>query len=1857
MQNFGSLRILGILIFMFLFQLISPAQSKKYFVITGRIEPEMVDDAATGVIEVTKNGSETSTIAIPKNRRFRFELEFFNDYNLNFKYPGHFNKIIQVSTQIPQEVWERDNDFPPFPMIVQMLKEFEGIDKSFALKPQGRIFYDKETDNFEKESLFTDLQFSEQIATAKTKANQVQKESQSISKVEAKDMVAKQKDFDQLIKEADTHYQRGEYQMALMKYLEAHKLFPEKAYPNDRVAELQDLVKALEITEKKKAELEQKYKDAIAKANGFFDKKSYTEARPGYEEALQYKPGDVFANGRINEIDQLLALQAKQKQYDDLIAQADNSYKSKSYDQALTQYNQAKQLVPNDQYSQKQIDLINQEKLQQAKLEQLEKDFNETIQAANTLVKQKDYLQALSGYKKALELKPDNQLARDKISETEKEIALQETDKQYQQAIQLADQALAANDFAKAKMQFQEALKFKANESYPKDKLAQIADTESKEIRFNELIAGAEKAIPLGNFDESLNLLAQALEIKPKNATIQKRIDEVQNLKKVQLADKEYAGLIAQADQAYQNDQLDQALSAYSKALDIKKLEAYPKGQIQKIEFYQSTIKKADKSFDSKDYPASLGGYNEALSVKANDAYANKRIIEINGLLDARKKQDEQMAAEVAAFNDLIKNGDQLFAAQNYPESLNKFKEASAMKDSEAYPKKKIKEIETILSDQEKEKARVEKEYQTIIVQADKLLDKKDYANSQAEYRKALVVKPNDSYSTAQIKKIDDALAEIRRQEDETQRQLLAKQDKDFNDAMAAGDQAFNANDFVNAMSGYQKALSIKPNDQTAKNKYASADAKLAQQNRLNQSYNAAITEANKRLTDKRYPEAKEKYQEALQYAPESDYPKRQISKIDELLAQQEAEIKLRKDFDQAVAEAESLLKNKELAKAKDTFMKAYNLIPSEPIPPQRISEINALLSEQAQKDAQLKATMDAYQNAVQRADKLFGSKDYASAQLVYGEASLIKPDEKYPTDQIELIDKLLKEQNDQKYQATIAKADNSFNTNQFTDATTSYQEALTYKKNDPYATRRLKEIEQKLADLAAEKDRLKKTQDQYNALLADADNDLKNKEYQKSRDKYTKASGLKPEEIFPKDQIAKIDQILKDIQKQTDLDKQYTQFINTAQEEFSQNKLKEARSDYQKAFNVKPNEPLPLMRITEIDRLLAQQEETAKLAAMEEAQRIAKAKADKEQYDRSVAAGDKAFAEKQYKIARTHYTNALIGLPNEKYPKDQITKIDELLAQLEREKTLAVQQAQRDSIQRAKDLAAFNATMTAAAELDRNKRYPEAIAKYEDAIKIKPEQKASVQKLISDIEDKIQLLAKQDTEYKRIIKQADDLYASTKLEDALTEYQNAATIKPEEDYPKKQISEIQSLLAARDQSYANAIKNGDKAYEDADWQGAKSAYTEALAVKPKETYPANRLKEVNQKIADANQAVLASASEDKAYKDAVDKGEKSLKEDQLTTAKMHFEVAKSLKPAEKLPVDRIREIDALIDQRNKERLAQAQRDLDEKYRQAISVADNSFREKSYNIAKLQYKQALLIKPDESYPKSQMALCDKFLNEAPPVETYVFKVPEVQPAAPKIAPVYNPVESVQATEARAQSFKTITDYDEAIKKADDSFGVKDYSVARFFYSKASDIKPNEKYPKDQLELIHKLIDSELSGSDLSGYEQALAQADAAFGKQDYTIAKFYYYKALEIKSWEKYPKDRIDEILALTNSLLSEREEKEYRDAIAKADEAFFNKDISIARFYYNRAISIKREEDYPRIKLKDIQKLIEQDKLDRQNQEYNKLIEQADQALQLENFSMARFNYNKALVLKPDEKYPKDQLKRIKEALDKQDN
>lgn len=1487
MLKFRQLGVLFFLIPLFLFLLPAIGQNKKVFVITGKIVPE-VSTSENGAIELSKNGEAPTKIEISKNGRFRLELEYFNEFTVTFILKGHFSKTILVSTDIPQEVWKRDNDFPPYPIIVQLFKEIEGIDKSFTLKPSGKVFYGKQTDNFENESFFNDTQIAEQITTALKQTEQVKKEAGTISKQEEQDLAAKQKNFDQAINEADVLFKRGEFPSALLKYQEARTLFPEKVYANDRMAEIQDLMKALKITEEHKAELEQKYKSTIALANEFFDQKTYNDARPRYEEALQFKPGDGYAIGRIKEIDQLLALLEKQKQFDGLIAQADNKYKSKKSDQAITLYNQAKLLIPENEYPQNQINLINQEQLQLVKQEQQELEFTQAIENGDKLVKQKDFIQAINSYRKALELKPDNKLATDKITISEQAIAAIDVDKKYQESIRQADLAMATNDLQKAKMYYQEAFTLKSREVYPVTKLAEIKLTETNETKFIELVANAEKEVANQNYNESVNLLNQALQIKPKDPSVQKRISEVEVLKNQQVADKEfdqsiqkgdqqkeqgnndlainfyrdalkirpkselalgkileveqllaalgkqkqYLAIIAQADMSFDKKEYVTAKADYRKSMTVKPDETYPATRIKEIDQilgkeqqakalddnYKSIVSRADKLFESESYADARKIYTEALTIKPNDAYPTGRISNIDEIL-AQKANEIEIETEFLAF---VSKGDAALNQKDYESANSDYSSALAMKPNSAEVKTKIKNIESILqklaaANTKKEEDRLlalasatQKEYTETIARGNKQIEQKAYSDARITFEEAKKLKPTENLPDKMIAKIDSliadnerGLAQEQRKEDASLISIKRAQQNSFKDEMAKADKAFTDNNFNAAEAGYRNALSMKVTDPAIVEMIGRTETKLAAQDSMTKSYNIAINAANKLLEDKQYKEAKDKYLESLLYLPESEYPKHQIEKLDELLAQAEAERLIDESFASKVKKAETLFSNMEYQGSRSAFVQASEIKPSEPMPIQRIKDIDKLMADLVLEEAKNKSTDSAYTESIKRADLSFAGKEYTSARSIYGEALAVKPNEEYP-----------------------------------------------------------------------------------------------------------------------KNRIAQIDVLLNELITAKETDRLYAESIKSAQEAFSQNKIQEARDNYQKAHDYKPAEPMPPMRIAELDAILARLEETASLAAM----------------------------------------------------KDSTLKsIDE----------------------------AFNRLLSAAKDFEQSIQYISAILKYKEAIEVKPAERKNVEIMIASLQEKIR---------------------------------------------------------------------------------------------------------------------LAELSEE-----------------------------------------------------------------------AMTGTDS-----------------------------------------------------------------NQVETPIASEARTENHQSTGIYDEIIGKADDSFGIKDYSVARFYYYKASDIKPKEGYPRNQIELIRKLVDSQLSSLDRSGYQQAITQADDAFQKENYTVSKFYYYKALGIKSWEKYPKDRIQEILALTNSLLSEREEKEYRDLIASADEAFTVKDISIARFYYNKAISMKKDEDYPKIKIKDIQKLIEQDGQDAQNTEYNKLIELGDQALQSEIYNIARFNYNQALNLKPNENYPKDQLKLIRETLDK---
>ncbi|HBL75214.1 MAG: hypothetical protein A2W90_06055 [Bacteroidetes bacterium GWF2_42_66] len=1289
--------------------------------------------------------------------------------------------------------------------------------------------------------------------------------------------------------------------------------------------------------------------------------------------------------------------------------------------------------------------------------------------------------------------------------------------------------------------------------------------------------------------------------------------------------------------------QLDQALAKEKevnkeqKSLD--KLELQELQEMQKE--YDRIVKEADGFFDQTKYQEALAKYKEAGKFFPDRPYPQDRIREIQNLLDALKLAEQKKQDLNKLYKEAIDRADAKFQDKLYDDALAAYRQAMQYKPDDNYAQRKISEIGQIVEQRDKAT-----KFAGTLARAENLFSSKDYAQAREVFREASVILPEDPRPNARIEEINRILQQVAQQTASKQNYQKALQD---------GDRLFGQQKFTDAIAQYRTALEIKTNDPAALEKIRNAESAI-QQLQNQQNYDAAIVGADKAFRGKDYQLAETEYRKALSVKPEEKYPKEQLDRIAGIMADESAEKLKTRQYASLVRSGDSLMGIKNYKDARGSFVKAKNLFPQEKYPEQMILQIDKELKDVAAREAQQQQVNIAYTQAISRADQAFVSNQYDLAKMAYNEALGIKPDEKYPSSRIEEINRILQEEKGKAYQQAIAGADRLFDRKEYAAAVDEYRKALLIKGGDSYANGRIAEATRFLETIAAENARMKKLDDDYNRLLVQAADAARRNDLGREREKLTEALALKPTEIYPKNRISEIDDILGKQRIAEENERLYAENMKAGQKAFNEERLTDAKSSFEEALKYKTGNQLALQRIEEINKILAQRAEIERLAKLEEQQRLEAEKANREKYNQIIALADADFVLKKYNEARDHYVSAISAIPGEQYPKDKIKEIDDILDELKMQTEVSKQQAIRDSTNKAR-LQNYQLLVKQAEQLASGKKYEDAISKYNEALEIIPENRTDINSRITNLKDQMRIAEKQLADYLLAIEKADGLFNLGKYTEALPLYVDAGNSMPNEEYPKNQIRKIQDIIDKKNAEYVAFIEKADEYFNQEKWQSAKNNYADALGVKPNDEYAMQQVQLVNQKISIMLAGDVEKSVTNKAFTDMLKQADGLLAAGKLNEARDQYEIAKTLKPEDPYPDQKIGEIIRMIDTARSDslRLAQAKNE-DDRYRQVIALADQSFRDKVYEEAVSRYENALQIKPGEAYPKKQIDLIRKMMQKTEPVLAET-KKPDAVPAETKPVQTQAQAEYLEASPRYLENL-SITEtnklYDEIIGKADDMFTKKDYSVARFHYYKASDIKPAEAYPRQRIEEIGRLIDVNLSDDIRSAYDSAIKQADDAFMKSNYTVAKFYYYKALEVKSWERYPKDRIHEIQVLTNTLLSEREQRLYNEAIAQADEAYYAKNYSVSRFHYNEASRINPEERYPKIKIEDIKKLLEQEKRDQVRMEYMNQLRQADQAFEQGNFSVARFYYNKALVVQKDEQYPKDQLKRIEEALSK---
>ncbi|HYX06164.1 MAG TPA: hypothetical protein VE912_05465, partial [Bacteroidales bacterium] len=135
-----------------------------------------------------------------------------------------------------------------------------------------------------------------------------------------------------------------------------------------------------------------------------------------------------------------------------------------------------------------------------------------------------------------------------------------------------------------------------------------------------------------------------------------------------------------------------------------------------------------------------------------------------------------------------------------------------------------------------------------------------------------------------------------------------------------------------------------------------------------------------------------------------------------------------------------------------------------------QIAKIDQLLATRQQAAAQAAQKESDYSKAVSTGDNMFKLEEYAASKAAYQQALSIKPDEAYPENQIAKIDQLVKSrqqaaaataQKEQEYKETVSGADKQFDNADYEAAQELYKKALTLKPDEIYPKQRLARIKE----------------------------------------------------------------------------------------------------------------------------------------------------------------------------------------------------------------------------------------------------------------------------------------------------------------------------------------------------------------------------------------------------------------------------------------------------------------------------------------------------------------------------------------------------------------------------------------------------------------------------------------------------------------------------------------------------------------------------------------------------------------------------------------------------------------------------
>ena len=380
------------------------------------------------------------------------------------------------------------------------------------------------------------------------------------------------------------------------------------------------------------------------------------------------------------------------------------------------------------------------------------------------------------------------------------------------------------------------------------------------------------------------------------------------------------------------------------------------------------------------------------------------------------------------------------------------------------------------------------------------------------------------------------------------------------------------------------------------------------------------------------------------------------------------------------------------------------------------------------------------FNKIIKNGDQLLALNDFDGSIAEYNKAKGIIPDDSLPDEKIkaandkrQLADAsaLFKEYNDKMREANL-----QFNIEKLVEAEKLYKEALLIKPSESAPKDKIAEIE------AILKQR-KELEEKYNNLITSGDLSMTGEKYDEAISKFEEALALKNNEAYPKQQLAKAKELAGAKADNVAQQNKYDNLISKATGEFGNESWESAKSTFEEALVVFPNEQLPKDKLAEIDAKLNE-------LAIDKADKAAQQK----NYDNLISKATSEYRSESWESAKSTFKEALVVFPNEQLPKDKIAEIDIKLKELadSKEANEAADEEEKRRKEEFDNLMASGNTQLEGLELDKAKN------SFTEASKIYPQNDVAREKLI-EVKAKLSEEVEQNeltSKYNEIITQAD---------------------------------------------------------------------------------------------------------------------------------------------------------------------------------------------------------------------------------------------------------------------------------------------------------------------------------------------------------------------------------------------------------------------------------------------------------------------------------------------------------------------